>query len=465
MSPQRTAKSSLGARSTTLTGTTNLWPANTMNVVCGGFIDQNTGYGGYTIAPDGFNTARLIYENNSTFGAVEHYEYNYPSLGVGQQTLSFHFQAAADSWVYIRSTVDGAVQRVWFNLAGAGAVGTNIPLGWTPAITPLANGWYRCSVTFTVAQNAFYSGFGLATGDQQFIYTATNGNGVYQWGQEWENGTLTDYQENLGPCLSFNKYADANSVAAGSPIGYTIALTNNAASETGTAATAAALNDPLPGGTGINWSISGTYAGPGTCAITGALGSQTLACSLGDLAGGGSALVHVTSATSASSCAAYPNTATVSATNIISRQASAMTTVRCPASQALRFVPVTPCRVADTRDPDGPFGGPILGAATPRDFNIPASACGIPSNAAAYSFNLSVVPTGPLGYLTVWPSGQTQPFVATLNSDGRIKGNAAIAPAGVNGAISVFATSATHLIIDINGYYVPAVGVQNLAFY
>ena len=29
--------------------------------------------------------------------------------------------------------------------------------------------------------------------------------------------------------------------------------------------------------------------------------------------------------------------------------------------QALRFVPVTPCRIADTRDPDGPFGGPILG--------------------------------------------------------------------------------------------------------
>jgi hypothetical protein len=135
------------------------------------------------------------------------------------------------------------------------------------------------------------------------------------------------------------------------------------------------------------------------------------------------------------------------------------------APQPLRFVAVTPCRVVDTRDPTGPFGGPILAGGSTRDFNIPGSACGIPANAAAYSLNMSVVPSGALGYLTVWPTGQPQPFVATLNSDGRIKGNAAIAPAGLNGSISVFVTSATHLIIDINGYFVPAVGAQNLAFY
>ena len=462
VNPQRLAKGSPGAGSVPFAGTSNLWPANTMNVVCGGFNNNNTGYGGYTTAPDTTNTARFINEANPSYGPVEHYESLYADLGVGQQTLSFYFQANTDQWVFIRSEVDTVVQRVWFNLAGSGAVGNNVPDGWTPQITAVGNGWYRCSVTFSVTRSAIYNGFGLATADQQFSYTATNGNGVYQWGQEWENGTLTDYQANVGPCLSFSKNADANSVAAGSPIGYTIALSNNAPGTV--TATAAALNDPLPGGTGINWSISPVYNGPGTCAITGAVGSQTLACSLGDLAAGDLAAVHVTSATSTSGCAAYPNTATMSATNITSKQASATTTVQCPGG-ALRFVPVTPCRVADTRNATGPFGGPILAAGTPRDFDIPASACGIPTNAAAYSLNLSVVPTGPLGYLTVWPTGQTQPFVATLNSDGRIKGNAAIAPAGVNGAISVFATSATHLIIDINGYYVPAVGVQNLAFY
>jgi hypothetical protein len=134
--------------------------------------------------------------------------------------------------------------------------------------------------------------------------------------------------------------------------------------------------------------------------------------------------------------------------------------------QALRFVPITPCRVADTRNPTGAFGGPILGAAVSRDFNIPASACGIPANAVAYSLNLTVVPLGALSYLSVWPAGQSQPLVSTLNSlDGRIKANAAIVPAGVNGAVTLFASDPTHAIIDINGYFVPASGAQNLAFY
>jgi hypothetical protein len=72
---------------------------------------------------------------------------------------------------------------------------------------------------------------------------------------------------------------------------------------------------------------------------------------------------------------------------------------------------------------------------------IPNSVCGIPSNAAGYSLNVAVVPRGTLGFLTLWPSGLFQPLVATLNSiDGRTRSNAAIVPAGANGAVSVFAT-------------------------
>ncbi len=140
-------------------------------------------------------------------------------------------------------------------------------------------------------------------------------------------------------------------------------------------------------------------------------------------------------------------------------------TALAPAS-ATRFVPVTPCRIADTRNATGAFGGPALGAETSRDFAIPNSACGIPSTAQAYSLNVTVVPSGPLGYLTVWPSGEAQPRVSTLNSsDGRTKANAAIVPAGANGAISVFATNATDLVLDIDGYFVSATDGTALAFY
>lgn len=134
-------------------------------------------------------------------------------------------------------------------------------------------------------------------------------------------------------------------------------------------------------------------------------------------------------------------------------------------AQPLQFVPITPCRVADTRNAAGPFGGPSLVAASSRDFAIPASACGIPSTAQAYSLNLTVVPLGPLGFISVWPAGQPQATVSTLNSsDGRIKANAAIVQAGTSGAISIFASNATHVIVDINGYFIPPAS-QTLAFY
>jgi hypothetical protein len=123
---------------------------------------------------------------------------------------------------------------------------------------------------------------------------------------------------------------------------------------------------------------------------------------------------------------------------------------------ALSFYPVTPCRVADTRNPAGPFGGPEMGAGTTRSFAIPAGGCNVPLTAAAYSLNVTVVPDGALSYLTAWPTGSPQPFVSTLNSfDGSVVANAAIVPAGTSGAISIFVTNPTQVILDINGYFAP----------
>ena len=131
-----------------------------------------------------------------------------------------------------------------------------------------------------------------------------------------------------------------------------------------------------------------------------------------------------------------------------------------------RFVPVTPCRVADTRNSNGPFGGPEMSAGSSRAFNIPQSACNIPASAVAYSLNVTVVPNGPLSYLTLWPEGTAQPYVSTLNSDGRVKANAAIVPAGANGGVSVYVTDPTQVILDIDGYFVPAASSSSaLQFY
>ena len=132
----------------------------------------------------------------------------------------------------------------------------------------------------------------------------------------------------------------------------------------------------------------------------------------------------------------------------------------------LAFVPVTPCRVADTRNPAGAFGGPFIAAQGTREFDIPNSSCNIPATAQAYSVNVTVVPHGVLGFLTAFPCGQPLPLASTLNAiDGRVKATAAIIPAGTNGSLCFFSTGETDLVLDINGYFVPNSDVTALAFY
>jgi YVTN family beta-propeller protein len=120
---------------------------------------------------------------------------------------------------------------------------------------------------------------------------------------------------------------------------------------------------------------------------------------------------------------------------------------------ALQFVAVPPCRLVDTRQTHDPIQG-----GTSQSFIVPQlGECGIPASAAAYSLNVTVVPITTLSYLTIWPTGEDQPLVSTMNStDGRVKANAAILPAGYQGAVSVYVTNTTNVILDIDGYFEPA---------
>ena len=122
----------------------------------------------------------------------------------------------------------------------------------------------------------------------------------------------------------------------------------------------------------------------------------------------------------------------------------------------LLFYPATPCRVSDTRNPVGGLGGPAMAAGQTRDYPIANGTCGLPPTAKAYSLNATVVPGAPLAYLTLWPTGQSQPFVSTLNSfDASVVANAALVPAGLNGSVSAYVTNATDLILDVNGIFAP----------
>ena len=119
-----------------------------------------------------------------------------------------------------------------------------------------------------------------------------------------------------------------------------------------------------------------------------------------------------------------------------------------PGQGGLSLYPVTPCRVLDTRNANGAFVGELT-------VDVVDSVCAPSDTAQAYVFNATIVPSGPLGYLTLWPYGEPQPAVATLNAiDGSVTSNMAIVPT-VDGCIDAYASNLTQLVLDISSYFAP----------
>src|SRR5207253_728187 len=85
-------------------------------------------------------------------------------------------------------------------------------------------------------------------------------------------------------------------------------------------------------GTPVHWTIDGTTGNPASFAITGADGSQqlTLAGQPISMVSGASLKVHVTAATTFTSCSAYDNHASVATSNDGSDFPNAPETANCP---------------------------------------------------------------------------------------------------------------------------------------
>ena len=158
-------------------------------------------------------------------------------------------------------------------------------------------------------------------------YTSTNGGS----GSTASNPTVITVN---CPVLAITKTPDNASVDAGDSIGFTIEVTNNGP---GTAKNVT-LNDPLPTTTGVGWSISPAYAGPGTCSVV----SNLLSCSFGDMAASASASVHVVSDTSNQTCATLNNDASASADNAATVHATASIVVSCHPDVSVEKSTTTP---------------------------------------------------------------------------------------------------------------------------
>jgi uncharacterized repeat protein (TIGR01451 family) len=262
----------------------------------------------------------------------------------------------------------------------------------------------------------------------------------------------------IGPppaSLSINKSHSGNFTQGQNNVTYTVTV-SNASGASATSGTVTVTDQPPTGLTVTAMSGSGW-----TC-------TTLPTCTRSSVLNGGASYPSITVTANVASNATSPlvNAAVVSGGGSVNANTTDPAFVFPTNNPSLQFVPVTPCRVFDTRNANGTFGGPFIAGGATRNVPVPTSACSIPAGAAAYSLNITVVPrVGTLGYLTVWPTGQTQPGVSTLNSpDGSTLANAAIVPAGTGGSISVFALQDTDVVIDINGYFVTA-GAGTLQFF
>jgi uncharacterized repeat protein (TIGR03803 family) len=129
---------------------------------------------------------------------------------------------------------------------------------------------------------------------------------------------------------------------------------------------------------------------------------------------------------------------------------------RTPNPLGYGYFSVTPCRIIDTRSPDGPLGGPALQAGASRDFTL-AGACGIPKSAAAIAVNVTATEPGAPGSLTLYSAGSARPATSTINyGDGQTRANNATLSPNSNGTITVRCNQGSgtvHFVLDVNGYF------------
>lgn len=155
---------------------------------------SNATVGTKVLAPDGTTTADEIYETavNAQHNAVQ---------GIGKAssaityTTSIYAKPNGRSW-FVMTPFDGTNgDRYWFNLSGAGSVGTHVVIGTgftgvSASITLDKNGYYRCCVTYTTTATPTISNYLYpATADNVVSYLGDITKGIILWGAQLNTGS------------------------------------------------------------------------------------------------------------------------------------------------------------------------------------------------------------------------------------------------------------------------------------
>ena len=268
------------------------------------------------------------------------------------------------------------------------------------------------------------------------------------------NNTGSDTTPRTAPDLSITKSDGGVSVEPGGTVAYTLTYAN-----TGTSvATGVVLTETIPANTAFN---AGASTAGWVCLPNNNAGS-TCTLAVGTVAAGGGNQTAIFAVTAANPLPGgvnrIANTASVADDGANgadptpgNNSGDDITPV------AIRgFFTVAPCRLADTRNPNGPYGGPALNGLTTRTF-IAGGQCGVPPNAFALAFNLTVTEGTAGGDLRVYPAGITAPLAATINyAAGQVRANNGLVGLGAAGDFAVQSdqpAGTVQVILDVTGYF------------
>jgi uncharacterized repeat protein (TIGR01451 family) len=223
---------------------------------------------------------------------------------------------------------------------------------------------------------------------------------------------------------------------------YTLTLTNRGPSD----AASVEIDDPTPNALTFVSSGGGCPSG--------------FPCTLGSLAPGDSRTATATFVLPESYSGPDPihNAATATTATVDpnpNNNSSTLETGLDAASAALGYFTMAPCRLLDTRQPDGPFGGPALAGSVERWLTATGS-CGIPATARALVVNATVTSPDGAGNLRLWPAGKPAPTASVVSYGAtQTRGTSAIVGLNAFGVLAVKATGSphVHLILDVSGYF------------
>ncbi|MFN0026862.1 MAG: hypothetical protein ACKV2O_06720 [Acidimicrobiales bacterium] len=126
---------------------------------------------------------------------------------------------------------------------------------------------------------------------------------------------------------------------------------------------------------------------------------------------------------------------------------------------------LTPTRIVDTRQAMGDRPAGKLGTEGRLEVKIPGSAA-VPSGTVvrAVSMNVTAVGAEEDGFITVFPCDRDRPWVSNVNFVGGAEpvANLVTAKASADGFVCFFASSATHLVVDVQGYFAPVSGTNTI---